>query len=166
MIKFFVSCSRYGIVVCDDAGRMVEIEEKPIHPKSHMAVTGLYFFDGSVSKRARELSPSKRGELEIVDLIRTYDPVSITHLRRGYVWFDAGTPQSLLAASHYVEVIQTRQGDYVACPEEVALRMGFIDKNTLEKALFRVPTSKYSDYLKRVVRESHESHFIHEKSTI
>lgn len=147
--------SRYGIVVCDDAGRMVDIEEKPVHPKSHMAVTGLYFFDGSVSKRARELSPSPRGELEIVDLIRTYDPVSITHLGRGYVWFDAGTPQSLLAASHYVEVIQTRQGDYVACPEEVALRMGFIDKSILEKALFTMPTSKYSDYLKRVAHDYH-----------
>ncbi|MBX9977644.1 MAG: glucose-1-phosphate thymidylyltransferase, partial [Alphaproteobacteria bacterium] len=123
-------------------------------PKSNLAVTGLYYFDGTVSQRAKSLKPSARGELEIVDLIKCYikeDKVSVTQLGRGYVWFDAGTPKSLLDASQYVEVIQSRQGTFIASPEEVAWRMGFIDTQKLKTLISSIPTSKYRDYLMKLI---------------
>jgi glucose-1-phosphate thymidylyltransferase len=144
---------RYGIAVLDEEGKVAHIEEKPDRPKSNLAVTGLYYFDGTVSERARKLKPSQRGELEIVDLIKSYvneNKVSVTQLGRGYVWFDGGTPKSLLDASQYVEVIQSRQGINIASPEEVAWRMGFINVDHLRNTLITMPKSKYKDYLSKL----------------
>lgn len=144
---------RYGIAVLDNKEKVLNIEEKPLHPKSNLAITGLYYFDGTVSERVKTLKPSSRGELEIVDLIKSYiaeDKVSVTQLGRGYVWFDAGTPKSLLEASQYVEVIQSRQGTFIASPEEVAWRMNFINTSDFEKALSKIPKSKYKEYLAKL----------------
>lgn len=146
---------RYGIAVLDKQEKIIDVEEKPLKPKSSSAITGLYYFDGTVSERTEILKPSMRGELEIVDLIKSYileNKVSVTQLGRGYVWFDAGTPKSLLDASQYVEVIQSRQGIFIASPEEVAWRMGFIDDAGFELLLSKMPQSKYKEYLLRLIR--------------
>lgn len=146
--------SRYGIVTLNDRGIPVELTEKPKNPKSHFAVTGLYFFDGDVSHRAKNLKPSQRGELEIVDLIRTYmdeERLSVTQLGRGYVWFDVGTPESLLSASNYVEVIQSRQGIIIASPEEVAWRMKFINDKAFKDQVTSLPRSTYRKYLETLL---------------
>ncbi len=146
---------RYGIVVLDEKENVLDIEEKPVNPKSSLAVTGLYYFDGSVSERAKKLKPSSRGELEIVDLIKSYivqSKISITQLSRGYVWFDAGTPKSLLDASQYVEVIQSRQGTFIASPEEVAWRMGFVSDEEFKMVLLKMPKSKYQEYLLKLIK--------------
>ena len=144
---------RYGIVVLDKWEKILHIEEKPVNPQSNLAVTGLYYFDGTVTERAKALTPSKRGELEITDLIKSYiadKAVSITQLGRGYVWFDGGTPKSLLDASQYVEVIQSRQGTFIASPEEIAWRMEFISINDFELTISKMPKSKYQDYLSKI----------------
>lgn len=146
---------RYGVVVLDNNEKVIEIEEKPQNPKSNLAVTGLYYFDDTVSERAKLLKPSKRNELEIVDLIKSYildKNLSITQLGRGYVWFDAGTPKSLLDASNYVEVIQSRQGISIASPEEVAWRMEFIDDKIFKRNIELMPKSKYQEYLLRLIK--------------
>lgn len=148
---------RYGVVMLDKAYKVLELEEKPSRPKSNLAVTGLYFFDGSVAARAKALRRSARGELEIVDLIKTYiqdNKVSVTQLGRGYVWFDAGTPKSLLDASQYVEVIQSRQGVFIASPEEVAWRMGYIDNSAFENCIAKLPKCKYQTYLMRLINDA------------
>ena len=145
---------RYGVVVLDNKKNIIDVEEKPKNPKSSLAITGLYYFDGSVAERAKKLKPSLRGELEIVDLIKSYmsdEITSVTQLARGFVWLDAGTPKSLLEASQYVEVIQTRQGNFIASPEEVAFRLGFINRDVFEKQISKMPKSKYQEYLLRVV---------------
>ena len=145
---------RYGVVVLDDQKNIIDVEEKPIKPKSNLAITGLYYFDGSVAERSKKLKPSSRGELEIVDLIKSYmieHSASFTQMARGLVWLDAGTPKSLLEASQYVEVIQSRQGTFIASPEEVALRSGFIDESAFKKLISKMPKSKYQDYLKKLV---------------
>jgi len=145
---------RYGIVVLDKHEKVLHLEEKPLNPQSNLAVTGLYYFDATVSERAKSLKPSKRGELEITDLIKSYitdKTVSITQLGRGYVWFDGGTPKSLLDASQYVEVIQSRQGTFIASPEEVAWRMEFISINDFQQTISKMPKSKYQDYLVKLV---------------
>jgi glucose-1-phosphate thymidylyltransferase len=141
---------RYGIVVLNKQEKVLHIEEKPHQPQSNLAVTGLYYFDGSVADRAKTLQPSSRGELEIVDLIKSYianNSLSITQLGRGYVWLDAGTSKSLLDASQYVEVIQSRQGILIASPEEVAWQMKFIDTNKFQNNLVKMPKCKYKEYL-------------------
>ncbi|MBM3467988.1 MAG: glucose-1-phosphate thymidylyltransferase RfbA [Alphaproteobacteria bacterium] len=146
---------RYGIVTLDADQKVLSLEEKPKNPQSNIAVTGLYYFDGTVSARSKNLSPSLRGELEIVDLIKSYmdeGQLTATQLGRGYVWLDAGTPKSLLDASQYVEVIQSRQGHIIACPEEVAWRMGFIDSEYFEKFIRSLPNSKYKEYLARLIQ--------------
>ena len=145
---------RYGIVTLNDHDKVMDIEEKPRNPKSSLAITGLYYFDGSVSERAKKLKPSTRNETEIVDLIKSYlheDRVSITQFGRGYVWFDAGTPKSLLDASQYVDVIQSRQGVFIASPEEVAWRMGFVDDKGFERVVSQMPPSKYQQYLSKLL---------------
>lgn len=145
---------RYGIVVLDKDKKIVDIEEKPQDPKSALAIIGLYYFDGSVSERVKKLKPSHRQELEMVDLIKTYiqdDALSAIQLGRGYVWFDAGTPQSLHDASNYVEVIQSRQGIVIASPEEVAWRMKFIDSARFISNVNAMPNSLYKKYLLRVL---------------
>jgi len=145
---------RYGIVELDKNEQLISLEEKPLKPKSDLAVTGLYYFDGSVSERSKTLKPSVRGELEIVDLIKTYVAdgcVTVTQFGRGYVWFDTGTPQSLLDTSGYVELIQNRQGSIIASPEEVALHMKLIDKSQFEKNVSSMPSSKYKEQLVRLI---------------
>ena len=125
---------RYGVVSFDEAGRATEIVEKPLAPMSNWAVTGLYFYDRQVTELARAVRPSPRGELEITDLNRAYldaGLLSVERLGRGCAWLDAGTPDSLLQASTFVQTIQSRQGMLVGCPEEVAYRMGFIDAAAL-----------------------------------
>jgi glucose-1-phosphate thymidylyltransferase len=147
---------RYGVVVLDKKQKVLDIQEKPKNPKSNLAVMGLYYFDGSVSERAKTLKPSHRNELEIVDLIKSYikdNKITVTQLGRGYVWFDAGTPKSLQDASNYVEVIQSRQGTCIASPEEVSWRMGFIDSLQFEKAIDSMPYSWYKKYLQRIYQQ-------------
>ncbi len=125
---------RYGVVSFDDAGRAVEIVEKPVAAQSNWAVTGLYFYDSAVSDMARMIRPSPRGELEITDLNRLYldaGTLAVERLSRGCAWLDAGTPNSLLQAATFVQTIQSRTGMLVGCPEEVAFRMGYIDDTTL-----------------------------------
>ncbi len=127
---------RYGVAVFDGDGRVTEIVEKPAELVSNWAVIGLYFYDHRVSELARQVRPSARGELEITDLNRLYlemGELSVERLSRGYAWLDAGTPDSLLQASGFVQTIQQRQGMLVGCPEEVAFRMGFIDAPALRQ---------------------------------
>ncbi|HET6306764.1 MAG TPA: glucose-1-phosphate thymidylyltransferase RfbA [Rhodopila sp.] len=126
---------RYGVVTFDDAGRAVEVVEKPAAPLSNWAVTGLYFYDRQVGEIARGIKPSARGELEITDLNRVYlemGTLQVEKLSRGCAWLDAGTPDSLLQAATFVQTIQSRTGMLVGCPEEVAFRMGFIDADRLK----------------------------------
>jgi glucose-1-phosphate thymidylyltransferase len=146
---------RYGVVELDDEGRVVGIEEKPLAPKSHYAVTGLYFYDGDAVSIARTLRPSERGELEITDVHREYlrrGALHIVLLGRGVAWLDTGTPESLHAASAFVEAIETRQGLKIACPEEVALRMGFIDAEQLRSLAAELGDGSYARYLAEVAR--------------
>lgn len=146
--------SRYGIATIDSNQKIIEVVEKPNKTKSKLAVTGLYFFDDSVAARAKRLKKSARGETEIVDLINTYLIEKNLHfslLGRGYVWFDIGMPKSLLDASNYVEVIQSRQGIYIASIEEVAFRMKFIDKIQLNNIINKLPAGDYRRYLESLL---------------
>jgi glucose-1-phosphate thymidylyltransferase len=143
---------RYGVVELDAAGQAVSMEEKPSHPKSNVAVTGLYFCDNQVFKIAAGLQPSTRGELEITDVIRVYLERGQLHVQpfsRGFAWLDNGTPESLLEASTFVEVIEKRQGLKICCPEEIAYRLGYIDRNQL-LALADSRNNGYGDYLANV----------------
>ncbi len=127
---------RYGVVSFDSDGKAVEIVEKPTHPTSPWAVTGLYFYDNRVVEMAKQVKPSARGELEITDLNQMYlheGTLQVERLGRGTAWLDAGTPDSLLQAATFVQTIQSRQGNLVGCPEEIAFRMGFIDKAQLKE---------------------------------
>jgi glucose-1-phosphate thymidylyltransferase len=141
---------RFGVVVFDEAGRAVSIEEKPERPRSNWAVTGLYFYDADVVDMARSLKPSHRGELEITDLNRLYlarGDLMVERMGRGYAWLDTGTPDSLLEAAEYVRTLEKRQGMKIACPEEVAYRMGFIDQDQLVALGKRLSKSTYGQYL-------------------
>lgn len=140
---------RYGVVEFDDQGRVVSLEEKPDKPRSNYAVVGLYFYDGTVVERARELKPSKRGELEITDLNRHYLEDGLLRAMifgRGYAWLDTGTHDSLLDASKFVSTIQNRQGFMIACPEEIAWRKGYISTEEL-LALSKKMKNTYGQYL-------------------
>jgi glucose-1-phosphate thymidylyltransferase len=141
---------RYGIVELDQCGRAVSIVEKPVHPASRWAVTGLYFYDNEVIEMARALKPSARGEIEITDINNIYlkrGAIQVEVLGRGYAWFDAGTPQSLLEASEFVHTIEHRQGLKVACLEEIAHAQGYIDREQFTKVVARMPKSNYGEYL-------------------
>jgi len=141
---------RYGVVEFDDQLRAVSLEEKPRRPKSNYAITGLYFYDGRAPEFARSLKPSERGELEITDLNRIYledASLSVERLGRGYAWLDTGTHASLQAASNFIETIEHRQGLKIACPEEVAFLMGFIDADQVRALAGPLRKSGYGDYL-------------------
>lgn len=141
---------RYGVAEFDDAGRVVGIEEKPAQPRSHYAVTGLYFYDGRASGFASTLKPSSRGELEITDLNRCYLDEGSLHLERlgrGYAWLDTGTHQSLLEASNYIETIEARQGLRVCCPEEIAWNNGWISDEDLMALARPLAKNGYGRYL-------------------
>lgn len=148
---------RYGVVAFDDDGRAISLEEKPAKPKSHYAVTGLYFYDSDVTEMASLLKPSPRGELEITDLNRMYlerGKLSVEVLGRGFAWLDTGTHASLLHASMFVETIENRQGFKISCPEEIAYRMGFIDRNELARLAKPLAKSGYGQYLLQILEES------------
>ena len=147
---------RYGVVEFDAKGKAVSIEEKPQRPKSRYAVTGLYFYDGRVAEIAGKLKPSARGELEITDLNRVYlelGDLEVVPMGRGMAWLDTGTHEALLEAAHFIETIERRQGLKVACPEEIAWRMGFIDAAQLEALAKPLESSGYGEYLRRVLTE-------------
>ena len=145
---------RYGVLEFDSSGRPASIEEKPQHPKSNWAVTGLYYYDASIVDIVRKLKPSARGELEITDVNKAYlesGNLKSERFGRGFAWFDAGTHHSLLQASEFMYTIEERQGLKIGCPEEVAHRMGYIDSSALEMLATAIRNSDYSDYLRRLL---------------
>jgi glucose-1-phosphate thymidylyltransferase len=149
---------RYGVVEFDKEGRAVSLEEKPRIPKSRYAVTGLYFYDSEVVGIASSLKPSARGELEITDLNRRYleaGKLNVEIMSRGMAWLDTGTHDSLLEAGLFVHTIERRQGLNIACPEEIAYRLGFITAEQLEALAQPVITSGYGQYLLALLREPH-----------
>ncbi|NLF52095.1 MAG: glucose-1-phosphate thymidylyltransferase RfbA [Leptolinea sp.] len=148
---------RYGVVEFDDAtGRVISIEEKPENPKSNFAVPGIYFFDKTVCKEVENQKPSKRGELEITDLIQKYldrGQLRVEVLGRGIAWLDAGTQESLLQAANFVQVVEERQGWMISCPEEIAYRMGYIDREGLRKQAEKISANQYGQYLLRLLED-------------
>ena len=148
---------RYGVVDFDREGRAIGIEEKPAVPKTHYAVPGLYLYDSRVVEVTKSLKPSPRGELEITDVNLAYLGMGELHvekLGRGIAWLDTGTHQSLLEASHFIGTLEARQGLKIACLEEVALRMGFIDCGKMADAIENTPKSGYRDYLLQIFNET------------
>lgn len=146
----------YGVVEFDDNNNVVSLEEKPEKPKSNYAIPGLYYYDNSVIEKAKSLKPSARGELEITDLNREYlkeNKLKVELFGRGFAWLDTGTHQSLLEASNYVETIQKRQGFYISCVEEIAYRMGYINKEQLIKLGIEMEKIEYGKYLLEIANE-------------
>jgi glucose-1-phosphate thymidylyltransferase len=144
---------RYGVVEFDEDMRALTIEEKPARPRSHWAVTGLYFYDQQVVDIAAKIRPSARGELEITDVNRAYLEQGNLHVElmgRGYAWLDTGTPDTLMDAAEFVGTLERRQGMKIACPEEIAWRNGFIDDAGFERAIARLGKGEYAAYLRRL----------------
>jgi len=147
---------RYGVIEFDQDGRAISLEEKPTHPQSRYAVTGLYFYDNEVLDIAASLQPSARGELEITDVNRCYldkGKLNVVVMGRGNAWLDTGTHESLLEASQFIETIERRQALKIACPEEIAWRMGFIDDVALDGLADALGKSSYGAYLKEILRD-------------
>ncbi|MCQ2966581.1 MAG: glucose-1-phosphate thymidylyltransferase RfbA [Alphaproteobacteria bacterium] len=152
---------RFGVVEFDKNLKAISIEEKPKQPKSNYALVGLYFYPGDVAKKAAELKPSARGELEITDLNKIYlneGRMNVVPMRRGNAWLDAGTPESLMESGQFVQIIEQRQGLKIACIEEIAYRRGFIDDKQMEELIseFKEGT-EYRKYLVKVYKELHET---------
>ena len=151
---------RYGVAELDATGRVVSLEEKPAKPRSHHAITGLYFYDSSVCDRAAALRPSPRGELEITDLNRCYLEIGQLHaerLGRGYAWLDTGTHDALLEAGQFIATIERRQGLKVACPEEIAFRLGWISADALARLARGRGNNAYAAYLLSLLGDARES---------
>jgi len=148
---------RYGVVEFDGAGRAISLEEKPKQPRSRYAVTGLYFYDNEVADIAASLEPSARGELEITDLNRRYmekAKLEVVVMGRGFAWLDTGTHDSMLEAAYFIETVERRQGLKIACPEEIAYRMGYISARDLEALAAPLRKSGYGQYLLNVLQET------------
>ncbi len=147
---------RYGVAEFDAGGHVISLEEKPAHPRSRYAVTGLYFYDNQVCELASNLKPSPRGELEITDLNRCYleqHQLQAQLMGRGFAWLDTGTHESLLDAAQYIETIEKRQGLKIACPEEIAFRKGMITASEMEALAVRMKNNGYGQYLYRILNE-------------
>ena len=160
VLGYFVNDpERYGVVTFDENGVAVDVEEKPAHPKSNYAVTGLYFFDNDVVEISRNLTPSDRGETEIIDVVRDYlrrGELRVEVLGRGIAWLDMGTHKSLLEAANFIEAVETRQGLKIACLEEVAFRMGYIDREQVLALARPLMKGSYGQYLVRLVEQRNE----------
>lgn len=151
---------RFGVVEFDKDHNAISIEEKPVHPKSNYVLVGLYFYPSDVTEKAKKLKPSQRGEYEITDLNNMYlkeNRLKVIPMRRGNAWLDAGTPDSLMAASSFVQIVEKRQGLKIACLEEIAFRRGFIDEKQMLVLIDQLKDgTNYKDYLLKVYRENHE----------
>lgn len=147
---------RFGIVELGEDRKAISLEEKPANPKSNYAVPGIYFYDDKVVQFAKSLKPSARGEIEITDLNRIYlerKELTVEVLGRGVAWLDAGTPEALLQAANFIQTVQERQGFMISCLEEIAYRMGFIDRAQLEKLSTRIKNPDYARYLRDILAE-------------
>ena len=150
---------RYGVVEFDESGKAISLEEKPLKPRSNYAVPGIYFYDKRVVRYAEELEPSPRGEIEITDINKRYlgdGELSVKVLGRGVAWLDAGTHESLLQASMFVQAVEDRQGMMISCVEEIAYRMGYIDEQTLRKDAEELASNGYGQYLLRFMDGLHK----------
>jgi glucose-1-phosphate thymidylyltransferase len=142
------------VVEFDSNGKAISLEEKPLHPRSHYAVPGLYFYDSKVVPMAKALEPSPRGEIEITDLNRIYlekGELNVQAMGRGTAWLDAGTHESLLQASNFIQAVEDRQGIMISCPEEIAYRMGYITRDQLKDAAQKYISNSYGTYLQQII---------------
>ena len=146
---------RYGVIEFDEQGKALNIEEKPKTPRTNFAVPGIYFYDGTVVAKAQSLQPSTRGELEITDLNKLYltaGHLSVEQMGRGVAWLDAGTHESLIQAASFVQAVEERQGMMISCPEEIAYRMNYIDREQLQRQVYQM-NNGYGDYLARLLEQ-------------